>query len=285
MQPLITAQAGDDQLEAVRAEIASVLLGSPLCPLVQQHISQLTGGKMLRARLVLSVGRACHTPEAELQAAAVTVEMMHTASILHDDVVDGGRQRRGAPAFWVTHGPALAVLLGDILLSAAFSAIASTTPRAIPLLAETLRKMCVAEAEQELAFSGNKGTWGDCIRIAGEKTGSLFGFAASCAAGANPDLARHLQAAGTRLGIAYQLADDLLDAYGDPSVAGKTLGSDARDNKLTAARFLPQRDADPIHQLLAEASHQLIPWPGIQEAWDAYIENTLAPFLAAYARA
>lgn len=275
-------------LDTVRKDIENAVQCSAFAHLFAGEKAPLIGGKMLRAKLIITVGMACETAPARLIAAASAVEMLHAASLLHDDVVDGGRLRRGAPALWITHGPKLAVLIGDMLLSLAFQKIADTQPASVPVLAQTLADMCQAEIQQELALQANTGTWEDCLQVAAGKTGSLFAFAAGCAAGDTPPLAQQLSAAGNQLGIAYQLADDLLDSKTEYAEAGKTLGTDAQSQKLTAARFAQAGTYDParaIEEILAEASDLIKCWPVVQSAWQAYIETNLRPLLRAYTAA
>jgi len=269
----------DDALEQVR------LGDTPFGPLSQENATALIGGKMLRARLLLELGQACRTARPQVHAAAAAVEMLHAASLLHDDVIDAGQLRRGVPALWVKYGPKLAILLGDMLLSLAFRKMADSQPRAVAMMARTLAAMCQAECTQDLAIPPNAGTWANCLAVAEGKTGSLFALAAYCAAGDQPALARNLATAGSKLGTAYQLADDLLDLRTDETTVGKTLGTDARQQKLTAARFAHADGVTPvevIHQMLADARSLLVPWPGVLAAWQDYVSTYLHPLLQDY---
>jgi len=245
----------------------------------------LEGGKMLRARLVQDLGIAAGQPEQVRVCAGAAVEMLHAASLLHDDIVDGGTRRRGVPALWVTEGARAAVILGDLLMSLAVECVQQTLPDRIPLLVATFREMCEAEAEQEFALFGDDVSRERCISIARRKNGSLFGFAAVCAGGDDARLKDSLCRAGYALGTAYQLADDMLDVSAVSDAADKTLGTDRLTGKLTAASAAEQDDppiAETIHSLLQVASEQLVPWPPIQKALQAYIATHLSPLIASY---
>jgi geranylgeranyl pyrophosphate synthase len=145
-----------------------------------------------------------------------------------------------------------------------------------------LREMCDAEAEQEFSRNAHLDSWDDCVRIARRKTGSLFGFAAACAAGANTALATALEHAGRDLGTAYQLADDMLDTQEDPTLAGKSLGTDAATGKLTAVGASAVAGVDPadvIAALLDSAEAALAGWPDVQARWHAYVATTIQPLV------
>ena len=225
-------------------------------------------------------------PRSVLCRTAAAVEILHAASLLHDDIVDGGTRRRGEPAVWVSEGARAAVILGDLLMSLAVAGVQEALPTHLPILIATLRDMCDGEAEQEFADAGADSSWDQCVGIARRKTGSLFGFAAACAGGSQPARVEALQRAGYALGTAYQLADDLLDACPTPLVADKTLGTDSITGKLTAATAFPTGGVDPrsvITSLLQESENELASWPDVQQAWREYVRDVVAPLLAQFA--
>jgi len=272
-------------LKAVHEQIWNILSQTSLARHVERFRPTLDGGKMLRARLILALGSFdCELERISIHA-CVAVEMLHASSLLHDDVVDGGTQRRGAPALWVSEGARAAVILGDLLMSLAVGSIQDALPDRIPLLVDTFREMCEAEAEQEFSLLGDDASWARCLSIARRKTGSLFGFAAACTGGDDTRLTEALRQAGYAIGTAYQLADDLLDTSPDPTAADKTLGTDQLTGKLTAASDAPD-DAPPIpafiDSLLLDAQNTLAPWPPALQACQAYIADHLAPLIACY---
>lgn len=278
----------DGLVDEVRRIVGDSLRQTSLYSHVERFGATAGGGKMIRARLLLRIGTVAGVPRAVLCRAAASVEMLHAASLLHDDIVDGGIQRRGEPALWVSEGTRAAVLLGDLMVSLAVEGILQCQPSHLPILIGTLREMCDAEAEQEFDGTGLVGnsTWEKCVGIARRKTGSLFGFAAACAGGSQPRLVETLRGAGYALGTAYQLADDLLDTCTDPMLADKSLGTDAITGKLTAATAFSGEDIDPMTQisdLLRESEDVLAPWPEIQDAWRGYVHEVVGPLVARFA--
>ena len=279
----------DERMRVTRRIVLEALHHTVLQAHVVRFGSSVGGGKMLRARLVHAIGAVTAVPAEVLCSAAAAVEMLHAASLLHDDIVDGGLRRRGASALWVSEGARAAVLLGDLMLSLAAEKVLQSMPARLPLLIATLREMCEAEAEQEFtAGDAGDATWEACVSLARRKTGSLFGFAAACAGGLQPAQVDALQRAGYALGTAYQLADDLLDASPAPGVQDKSLGTDAATGKLTAAVAVPPNGETPvayIRSLLRESEAVLDDWPDVRRAWRAFVRFDVAPCVAAFTAA
>ena len=273
----------EQHLDEVRKLMAGCLAETPLHSALADCKNLFGTGKMLRSRLTLRVGPAAGVAYSTILRAAGAVELIHAASLLHDDVIDGGFLRRGAPAFWVDRGIPAAILLGDLLL---FKALELVMPvengRLLPTIIKLTGEVCESESEQELVTRGKLADWETCVSVARRKTGSLFAFAAYAAGGEDPALSAALQEAGYAAGTAYQLADDILDANGDPEVAGKTLGRDEARNKTTAARVRLPKNVDPVHtinELLASSQAGLDPWPSVRAAWDVYITRDFRPSL------
>ena len=213
------------------------------------------------------------------------MEIIHGASLLHDDVIDGGLLRRGAPTFWKKHGTNGAILLGDLLVLEGLNLLVKVD-RA-DLLQELINMaahVCRSEVEQELILRGTPGTWEECEQIARAKTGSLFAFAA--AATAAPDATGQVEAlreAGFILGTAYQLVDDILDCSGNEEVSGKTLGKDLERGKttaITATKNAPENPAKYVDSLLDASFAQLAAWPVLQHAWNDFLNVTMKPVLS-----
>lgn len=240
-------------------------------------------GKMLRAQLTLFMGAANGMDEKTCLHAAAAVETVHGASLLHDDVIDGGLLRRGAPTFWKVHGSNASILLGDLLVFEALDLLIQLDR--IDLVKELIKmasKVCHSEIEQELVLRGSAGTWQECENIAREKTGSLFAFAAMAASSHDPQQIIALREAGFILGTVYQLVDDILDTSGNEAVSGKTLGKDHERGKttaITATKNAPENTLEYIEMLLHRSSEQLNDWPLLQQAWDHFLTNTMQPIL------
>lgn len=271
-----------DGLTEVRRLILERLAGTSLRPILGDLKNALGAGKMLRARLALRVGPANHVPHAVLVGAAAAVEMTHAASLLHDDVIDGARLRRQAPTFWVEKGRAGAILLGDLLVYQALQIVQRAQETLVGPFIKMAGEMCDAEAEQELILRHAPPDWNKCLSLARRKTGALFAFPGYAAAGADPELRAALTEAAYAAGTAYQLADDLFDAFGDAATADKTLGTDAAHGKLTAVSACLDGQRDPrvtIDRLCATGDRLLAPWPSIRRAWDDYLRLDFLPSL------
>ncbi len=272
----------NDCLREVNDLMVSALEETPLSFLVNESKGLMAQGKMLRSRLPYRIGPVIGTDNRTLLHAAAAVEMIHSASLLHDDVIDGGLLRRGVPAFWVERGVSGAILLGDMLLFKALDVICQVEESRLahPLVLFT-GEVCQAEAEQELIYRGRDTKWADYLNIARRKTGALFAFTAYAAATNEPLLREALKEAGYKIGTAYQMADDILDAKGSGSASGKTLGTDSQRQKSTVLNFMP-KGTDPvafIFGLCEDARVGLRAWPEVQEAWDQYMELDLMPEL------
>jgi len=273
----------EKELEAVQRLMLGGVLEESLRPVAKRLHPGVQGGKMLRARLVLRLGEATDVPSADCRYAATAVELIHTASLLHDDVIDEGLIRRNQPALWVREGIKGAVLLGDLMVCHAFELVQRTgNGSLVRVLTEVAREMCEAEVEQALHLQEQTDDWETCVSVARRKTGSLFSFAGYAAAGTTGPLAAALREAGYSLGTAYQLADDMFDAYGDPLLSDKTLGRDAAGARLTAASTGTADGVDPklyVSDLCERARSFLSNWPTVQRAWDDYVSRDMGPAL------
>ncbi|MBI3987256.1 MAG: polyprenyl synthetase family protein [Lentisphaerae bacterium] len=271
-----------DGLDAAQALMVDSLRTTSLAPIIEELSGVIAGGKMLRARLSLKVGAATGAPRDALLRAAAAVEMIHAASLLHDDVIDGGMLRRGSPSFWARKGVSGAILLGDLLVCKAMQLLdGKAHGRLSVLLVRLTGEMCDAETEQELVTHRNAGAdrganWEKSVSLARRKTGSLFAFAAAASDRSGGKRANALLEAGYRIGTAYQLADDILDACGIPVGDGKDLGQDvSKFTSASAGMGISARRC--IATLRADASKLLASWPSVQEAWDDYVRDDLGP--------
>ena len=195
------------------------------------------GGKRMRPLLVLLSAKALGSiTDAHIRFAAV-VEFIHTATLLHDDVVDLSTLRRGMPTANAAFGNAPSVLVGDFIYTRAFQLMVGLNN--MPLLAhmaETTNTIAAGEVMQ-LVAAGNPDTQAEQYQeIIRRKTAALFAAACHGAAllhHADAAIAQALHTYGLNLGIAFQLADDLLDYAGDPEQTGKNVGDDLNEGKIT----------------------------------------------------
>jgi len=274
-------------LAGVRKLMADGLRNTSMASITDEIVAVIGNGKMLRGRLMFRVGAVTDASVDTLTRSAAAIELLHTASLLHDDVIDGAVLRRSVPAFWVTKGASGAVLLGDLLMCQAFKLVneAEVNKRLISVLIDQISEMCEAETEQELILKGQIPDWPTCVSIARRKTGSLFAFAGFVAGGIDDRLCDALKDASYSAGTAYQLADDLFDAYGNPDQAGKSLGNDAIAGKITAASSWRLSNVEPqayIEQLLRDSEEKLQPWPAVAGAWRDYLKTDLATVIEAF---
>ena len=226
----------------------------PVIPLLAEHLVS-AGGKRLRPLLTLAAARASGAAgdigiPVKLAAA---VEFIHTATLLHDDVVDGSDLRRGKVAAHLIWGAPSSVLVGDFLFARAFELMVETgRMRALGILAKASSVISEGEVLQLTRAHDLNLDQDTYLRIISARTAELFAAAAEAGAvGADADepAVEALRAYGLNLGLAFQLADDALDYGGDSQVLGKNAGDDFREGKVTlplllaAARTRGREDA------------------------------------------
>jgi len=195
-------------------------------------------GKMLRPGLVLLAGRCCGKITDEHIRVAAIVEMIHNATLLHDDVIDEGQKRRGLPTINSLWGNESAVLLGDFLLSRAFKMCAELEPQVARIIAAIAIRVCEGELRQVSQRQNWQLSESEYIDIITEKSAALFSgccYLGGLLARASETQVQSLADFGLNAGIAFQITDDLLDIIGDENKTGKTLGSDVSKRKLTLA--------------------------------------------------
>ncbi len=242
-------------------------------------------GKMLRTRLVgrLCAGGRSSVDRTILQAACAATELVHTASLCHDDVVDNSLIRRSLPTLWRTVGSSGAILIGDLLLCEAMTLLMETGGgRLARGFLTKVTEVVEAEAQQELLYRGKEVDVETCVRLARGKTGPLFAFVAGTCGGEDKALCGLLEEAGYRIGTAYQLADDLVDILGTECTAGKTLGTDLIRGKFT----LPHIDdagrrvaRESIGELCISAVELLDGYPKAREGVVEFLRHDLCPIM------
>jgi len=225
------------QLEEVEAQIAQQ--AAAFDPAIEGYVAYAIGGrgKRLRPLLALLSGGATGGIERGHIDLAVIVELIHIATLVHDDIMDEAERRRSQPTVNARWGNSLSVLLGDCLFAQALNLSTnfdnSEVSRAI---ARAARDVCSGEIIQtQRRFDLHLGI-DDYLRIIEMKTGSLFAVAAELGAiinGSDAQTARVLKDYGRKIGSAYQIYDDCLDIAGNETKIGKTLGTDLRKGKLT----------------------------------------------------
>ena len=225
------------QLDAV--ETAIIRQADTFDPAVRGYVSYAlnTSGKRLRPALaLLSAGATGGMGESQ-QSLAVIMELIHLATLIHDDVLDGAEKRRDQPTANARWGNSLSVLLGDCLLAHALDLSTYFDDAEVSRrIARAASAVCTGEILQTQRRFDLNLSFPDYYRIIEMKTAALFAAAAELGARLNnvpPDVSEALRVYGLKIGTAYQVYDDLLDIAGDESKAGKTLGTDLKKGKLT----------------------------------------------------
>jgi octaprenyl-diphosphate synthase len=244
---------GVDALIAQRLSTSVALVGD-----VSQYIIA-AGGKRLRPQLLLlCCGALGYTGTHRLTMAAV-VEFIHTATLLHDDVVDDSTLRRGLPTANARFGNPASVLIGDFLYSRAFQMMVQAQEmRIMQVLADATNVIAEGEVLQLMNMHNADLSEADYLQVIRSKTSKLFEASAQVAAilaKASPAVENACATFGQALGTAFQVIDDVLDYAGDASVLGKNLGDDLREGKctlplITAMQLAPPEDAATIRHAI-----------------------------------
>jgi octaprenyl-diphosphate synthase len=207
-----------------------------------------SNGKRIRPALVLLAAQASGGATPQHVDLAVVVELIHLATLVHDDIMDGASKRRGKPTAFAKWGAELSVLLGDCLFCHALKLSTQFESTAISrAIAEASNEVCSGEILQTQRRFDLKLSIPEYIRIIGMKTGALFRVSTEMAAvlnGCRADTVLAMRNYGEYLGIAYQIYDDCLDLVGTEGATGKTVGTDLAKGKLTL----------PLLHVLAQAN-------------------------------
>lgn len=209
---------------------------APRIPEVTAHLVE-AGGKRLRPMMTLAAARLCGYDGPFHVHLAATVEFIHTATLLHDDVVDESKQRRGRPTANLLWDNKSSVLVGDYLFARSFQLMTDTgNMRVLSILSNASAVIAEGEVLQLTAAQDLRTDEGIYLQVIRGKTAALFSAATEVGgviAGAPEQHVAALHAYGDALGIAFQIVDDLLDYGGTTQVIGKNVGDDFRERKLT----------------------------------------------------
>ncbi|MBS0660236.1 MAG: polyprenyl synthetase family protein [Verrucomicrobia bacterium] len=220
-------------------------------PAISGYVAYALGssGKRLRPALALLVGGATVGVTSRHVDLAVILEMIHLATLVHDDIMDGADTRRGQPTPNARWGNAITVLLGDCLFAHALDLATNFDDAEISRkIARAATAVCTGEILQTQRRFDLNLSHADYFRIIELKTAALFACAAELGVlvgKGDPAVAENLRQFGLKLGTAYQIYDDCLDLAGDEDKAGKTLGTDLKKGKLTLPLLDLLRDAPP----------------------------------------
>lgn len=263
----------DETLPLLEHAVLSSARGPEPLPQASVHLLQ-AGGKRVRPTACLLMATACGGDPRRAVPLAAAAELIHSATLLHDDVIDEGEERRNRPASRVLWGNLVSVLSGDLLLTRALSLVESAAvPGSMRDLLDTLERLIGGEVAQLHARDRDDLGREGYLRIVSGKTASLFGFA--CRSGARAagreDLVEAAGSFGEQVGVAFQVIDDVLDLAGDPREVGKRLGADLAEGKTTLplalalerggaelAGLLPLARRGDAHAARAVSAHPLV---------------------------
>lgn len=236
-------------------------------PLVENigHYIIDAGGKRMRPVIVLLSARCCGATGSDPVKLAAVIEFIHTATLLHDDVVDMSAMRRGRPTANEQWSNPSSVLVGDFIYSRAFQILVGLGNMDIMrIIADTTNRIAEGEVLQLLNKHNTASTEADYLNVIRSKTAILFEAAAHCGAilaAASADHRKALKSAGMHIGMAFQLIDDVLDYVGDSKTLGKNVGDDLAEGKPTlpliyAMQNSTAADAELIRLSLQEGGLQ-----------------------------
>lgn len=234
-------------LEAVERRLHDAVTGSrDLVDELTEHLA-LAGGKRIRPVLVLvcgQLGEVGRSVPDELVRAATAIELTHLASLYHDDVMDSAPTRRGVPSAQHLWGNNRAILAGDVLFARASVLVASLGPASVAHHARTFERLCIGQLNETFGPEADADPLDFYIQVLADKTGSLVAAAAHMGAthgGAGEEVAELVAQYGERVGVAFQIADDVLDLVSSGETSGKTPGTDLREGVDTLPVLLLRR--------------------------------------------
>ena len=201
----------------------------PIAKVTARHLSS-AGGKRVRPTLVLLTAQFGDNPGAEqIVDASVVVELTHLATLYHDDVMDNAPMRRGVPSAHEIWGNSVAILTGDLLFARASQVVSKLGERALTLQADTFERLCLGQLHETVGPQEGDQPVDHYIQVLADKTGSLIAAAAELGimfSGADDAFRAPVREYGEKIGVAFQLIDDVIDLQSDTATSGKTPGTD-----------------------------------------------------------
>lgn len=226
-----------------------------------QHLLA-AGGKRFRPLLVLLAAQFGDPAAPGVVPAAVVVELTHLATLYHDDVMDEAPRRRGAPSANTRWTNTVAILTGDYLFARASDLLADLGPDAVRLQARTFERLCRGQIHETVGPLHGQDAVEHHLEVLSDKTGSLIATSArfgGMLSGADPAVMEALTLYGERIGVAFQLADDLVDITSSSSASGKTPGTDLREGIPTLAALLALQSDSPSDTRLQDLLGRPLP--------------------------
>ena len=219
------------------------------------------GGKRFRPLLTVLAAHFGDASAPEVLSAAVVVELTHLATLYHDDVMDEARVRRGAPSPNARWDNTIAILTGDFLFARASDILADLGPAAVRLQARTFERLVTGQIRETVGPGPEEDPIEHYLGVLAEKTGSLIATSAEFGArfaGVEPSTVDTLRRFGERIGVAFQISDDILDIASDSAESGKTPGTDLREGVPTLPVLYALRSSASSARLRTLVSHPLL---------------------------
>ena len=224
----------------------------PLVIETSRHLVE-AGGKRLRPLLALLAAQFGDPKRPEIIEAAVVCELTHLATLYHDDVMDEAPLRRGAESANARWNNTVAILTGDYLFAKASDLLADLGPEAVRLQARTFERLVIGQITETQGSPKGSSMLSHYLGVVADKTGSLIATSARFGAllsGASPEIVESLTRFGEKIGVVFQLADDIIDIASESNESGKTPGTDLREGVPTLVTLLVLESEDPTdHEL------------------------------------
>jgi len=239
----------------------------PLVVETSRHLVQ-AGGKRLRPLLTLISAQFGDPNKFGIIEAAVVCELTHLATLYHDDVMDEAPLRRGVESANNRWGNSVAILTGDYLFAKASDLLADLGPEAVRLQAKTFERLVIGQINETQGNPTGTTMIDHYLKVVSDKTGSLIATSARFGAmlsGAEPRVVELLTQFGEKVGIAFQIADDLLDVQSDSTESGKTPGTDLKEGIPTLVTLYAMNSKDPTDKDLVERLSKPIPESELSE--------------------
>ena len=226
----------------------------PLVVETSRHLVE-AGGKRLRPLLTLLSAQFGDPTNYDIIKAAVCCELTHLATLYHDDVMDDAALRRGVVSANKKWDNAVAILTGDYLFSKVSDMLADIGPEAVKLQAKTFERLVIGQIKETQGKSEGLSQIDHYMKVVADKTGSLIATSARFGAllsGASMEVVETLTKFGEKIGVAFQVADDLLDIASTETASGKTPGTDLKEGVPTLVTLFVMTDNDPADKVLIE---------------------------------
>jgi heptaprenyl diphosphate synthase len=241
-------------LEEVETELRSAVVSDyPFVTETSRHLVE-AGGKRFRPLLTLLASHLGPEPaNPDVIKAAVVVELTHLATLYHDDVMDEAQLRRGAPSANARWDNSVAILTGDFLFARASDILADLGPEAVRIQAQTFERLCTGQIRESVGPDDGVDPVKHHLQVLSDKTGSLIATAGrfgTMMSGADPETIDIMSRFGESIGVAFQLADDIVDITSDATQSGKLPGTDLKEGVPTLATLIAQASGDPADAAL-----------------------------------